>query len=256
MMFPREHGAYSQMTLPLVTSYATAGVSLPAVLTGLAVVLGFLAHEPLMVLLGRRGPRVKQELGARAATLFAAFGVVVVLVSVLAVWTAPAAARWSFVLPLVPALVVAVGVMRKQEKSGPAEIAVALAFSLAAVPICLAAGATTGLALSIGAAFIVVFVAGVLAVRVVILKVRAGGNPQAVRATRLMLTALLVIAAVVFTLAAARAALPWAPAVAILPNAIATLALAFRRSIPKLKTVGWTLMSTSTAAAVILIAGL
>ena len=254
-MIPREHGAYSQMVLPLVTSFVVAGVTLPALLAGLAVVLGFLAHEPLMLLLGRRGVRAGAEAAPRAKRALAVSGLSTIVVGLAAVTLAPPGVRVWFVLPAVPAAVVAAGLFTRREKSAPAEIAVALAFSLAAIPICLAAGSSIASAVSIGTSFAVVFVAGTLAVRVVILKVRAGGRPRAVRATRLVLLTLAIGGGVAFALAAARAMLPWTTLLAVIPGLIAALMLASRRSAPKLKTVGWTLMSTSTAAAVILIAG-
>ena len=256
MMLPREHGAYSQMALPLVTTFFVCGVTVPAALTGVAVVLGFLAHEPLLVLLGRRGARVKDQDADRARRTLVTIGAAMVAVGLTAVVLAPAAARPWFVLPLVPAMVVAIGALRGQEKSGPAEIAVALAFSLVAAPIGLAAGAAVGAALSVAIAFAVVFVAGVLTVRVAILKVRAGGNPRAVRRTRLLLALLAAFALAGLAGAAAYAALPWAPLAAVVPGIVIAVAFAFRDTAPRLKTVGWTLMSGTTAAAVVLIAAL
>jgi hypothetical protein len=255
-MLPREHGAYSQMALPLATTFLVCGVTLSAVLTGVAVVLGFLAHEPLMVLLGRRGVRVRNEAARRARTTLMILGAVIVAVGAAAVLLAPVRARPSFALPLIPATVVAVGVLRKQEKSGPAEIAVALAFSLAAAPIALTAGATVATALSIAVAFAVVFVSGVHAVRVAILKVRAGGNPRAVRNTRTALAALAAAALAGLAVSAARATLSWTPLAAVVPGIVVALIFAFRAATPPLKTVGWSLLSASTAAAVLLIAGL
>ena len=254
-MLPREHGAYSQMALPLVTSFVVAGVTLPAALTGLAVVFGFLAHEPLLVRLGRRGVRARAESERRANVSLAVYGAATIAAGVAAVLLAPPAARWSFALPLVPMAVIAAGLVNRQEKSAPAEVAVALAFSLAAIPICLCAGASVTDALSIGVVFALVFVAGTLSVRVVILKVRGGGRPRAVRITRAALIALAATAAVGLAVAAGRGTLPWAALLAIAPGLIAALSMALRRTAPKLRTVGWTLMSTSAAAALILMGG-
>lgn len=256
VMLPREHGAYSQMALPLATAYLVCGVTVPALLTGGAVILGFLAHEPLMVLLGRRGVRVRDEAAVHARRSLMMVGAAMIAVGIAAIVRTPAAARPWFVLPLVPATVVAIGVLRKQEKSGPAEIAVALAFSLAAAPVALAAGAPVATALSIAVAFAVVFVAGVLTVRVAILKVRAGGNPRAVRRTRVALVLIMAIALAGLGAAAAYTMLPWAPAAAIVPGAVVAIAFAFRSAPPRLKAVGWTLMSASAAAAAMLIGGL
>jgi len=168
MMLPREHGAYSQMTLPLVTSFVTAGVSLPALLTGLAVILGFLAHEPLMVLLGRRGGRVRDRAEGGARTTLMIIGAAMIAVGIAAILLAPASSRLWFALPM-----------------------------------CVAAAAI-----------------------------------------------------VVFAIAAARGALSWTPLIAIAPGLVAALSLAFQTRTPALKTIGWTLMSTSTAGAVVLMAGL
>jgi hypothetical protein len=256
VMLPREHGAYSQMALPLVTSFVISGVTLAAVLTGLAVLFGFLAHEPLLVLFGRRGARITAEAAPRARKALALSSAAMIAAGVAALLLTPAIVRWWFLLPAIPAATVAASLFARHEKSAPAELAVALAFSLSAVPICLSAGTSIPIALSIGVAFTIVFVAGTLAVRVVILKVRAGGKPKAVRGTRAALAAIATGAVIAFALAAARGALPWAPLLAVSPGLISALLLAFQPKTPRLKTVGWTLMSTSTAAAVILMAGL
>jgi hypothetical protein len=58
-----------------------------------------------------------------------------------------------------------------------------------------------------------------------------------------------------FAIAASRATLPWATLVAVAPGLGIALALALRRSPPPLKTVGWSLASTSAAAALVLIGG-
>ena len=104
MMLPREHGAYSQMALPLVTTFFVCGVTLPAALTGVAVVLGFLAHEPLLVVLGRRGARVRDHEAGRARRTLVTLAAAMVAVGLTAVVVAPAAARPWVVLPRVPPL--------------------------------------------------------------------------------------------------------------------------------------------------------
>ena len=255
-MLPREHGAYSQMALPIVTSSFVAGVTLASTFTAVAVFFGFLAHEPILVLLGRRGVRVQTAVARRAWKLVAAYSIAMVGSAVIAVLASPSSARWAFVLPAIPAVVVGAGLLAKREKSAPAELAVAVAFSLAAAPMCVVAGAALSIAISIGVVFATVFVAGTLAVRTVILKVRAGGRPKAVRNTRLGLVVIVVAALAGFGCAAIGGVISVAPLVAVGPGLIAAMSLAFRSDTPTLKMVGWTLMSTSAAAAVILIAAL
>ena len=250
---PREHGAYSQMALPLVTALVIARAAPPAVLIALAVVCGFLTHEPLAVLLGGRGSRARRADGTRAAIWFAITATAMVAAGVAAVWLTPAGARWSFAVPLIPAVWVGASLLAKQEKRLSAEIAVALAFAFAAVPMCLAAGFSTVTAVSVGAVFASVYVTGVLCVRAIVLARRGGGRPRASRATRLLLVAVALCSMAGFVIAVSRATLPWTTLLAVAPGLGIALVLAMRRSPPPLKTVGWSLAATSVSAALTLI---
>lgn len=256
LLVPREHGAYGQMAVPLVTALAIAGVAPPAVLTTVAVVMGFLAHEPLLVLVGLRGDRARREAGAAARRWLAVAATLAAGAGVLALWMTPPGSRWAFALPLAPAAALTAAVVGGREKSGWAEACVSLAFSLAAVPVCMAAGAPVTTGFSVAVPFAVVFVAATLAVRAVILGVRAGGDPRASRITRT--GALIVALAGTCALAAAAAAgvLTWAPFAGTLPGAVIASGLAL---VPpparRLRAVGWTLVATSmTTAAVLIVA--
>lgn len=256
-LLPREHGAYGQLAFPLVTAWAVAGVSGASLSLGAAVVAGFLAHEPILVLLGRRGPRTRREGGRRAAVWLMAAGAVLLSSGLLGLWLAPPPARAALVLPLVPAAVLAAMLLAGREKSLAGETAAALAFSGAAVPIALAAGASAGTALAIALTFASIFVTGTLAVRVIILKVRAGGDPSATRATRILVLAVAAAAAGGLSAAGAQGALPWAALAGAAPGLVAAAVVALRTPAPaRLRRVGWTLVSASTAAAIILIAAL
>jgi YwiC-like protein len=250
---PREHGAYSQMALPLVTALIIARAAQPAVLIALAVVCAFLAHEPLVVLLGGRGVRARRATGPRAAIWFAMTSTAMAAAGAAGVWWTPAAARWSFLVPLIPAAWVGASLLAQQEKRTSAEIAVALAFAFTAVPMCLAAGFSVATALSVSAVFGSVYVTGVLCVRAIVLSKRGGGRPAASRATRRLLVAVATCTMVGFALAVSRGTLPWTTLLAVTPGLGIALALAMRPSPPPLKTVGWSLASTSAAAALILI---
>lgn len=256
-LLPREHGAYGQMALPLVTSFAVAGLAAPAVLIGLAAVAGFLAHEPLLVLLGRRGVRTRREQWRPAAVWLAVASAIAVSAGLVAAWSVPPSIRWSFLLPLLPAAFLAAAIRAKREKDSQGEVAVALAFSLLAVPVCLAAGASVGTAFAVGIAFASIFVTGTLAVRVVVLEVRGGGDPPAARSTQITVLVLTTVAGVGLVATALRALLPWTTLIAAAPGLVAAAWIAVFPPAPaQLRTVGWTLVTTSAAAALILLAGL
>jgi len=62
VLLPKEHGAYGQLALPIVTALSATAVSTPGLFLTASAVAGFLAHEPASILLGLRGSRVKREL--------------------------------------------------------------------------------------------------------------------------------------------------------------------------------------------------
>jgi hypothetical protein len=256
-LFPREHGAYGQLVFPLATSFAVAGVTTASMLIAVAVVAGFLLHEPLSVLLGRRGARAKRDEWLHAATWLLITAATAVGAGLSGFWRLSPSSRWSLALPLLPAIVVAVAIIAQREKSSVAEVAVAFTFSLVAVPICLAANASTSTALAVGIAFALVFAVETLAVRAIILGVRGGGDARAVRSTRLMALVLIGAGGLVLIVASLLTPLPWNTLFAVAPGLVAGSWLAMHPPAPtRLRTVGWTLVATSAATALILMIGL
>lgn len=256
-MFPKEHGAYGQLVFPLITSLVVSGVSGAALLVALAAAAAFVAHEPIVVLLGGRGLRARRDAGQRAALWLTAAAGIALASGAAGLWLMPAGSGWSLLLPLAPAAWFAAALVHTQAKSAPGEVAVALACSLLAVPLGLAGGAPLRTALAVAAAYAAIFVTATLAVRVVILKVRGGGSPAAVRRTRSLALALVAVSGAALVGAATRDLLPWTTAVAAAPGLTAATVLAVAVPSPaRLRAVGWTLVAISGAAAVILIVGL
>lgn len=256
-LLPKEHGAYGQMAFPLVTSFAVAGVTMPALLLALGVIAGFLAHEPLLVLIGKRGARARRDQRRRAVGWLTVASATGVASGLLALASMPAAIRWSFALPLIPAVFLAATIPLNREKSGPAEVAVALGFAFVAVPAIIAANAPVETAFAVAIAFALTFISGTLAVRGIILDVRGGGQPRAASATRHSVMALAILAVAALWVAAIQEVLPWTTLVAAAPGLLmATWLSLFPLPAARLRTVGWTLIAASTTAAMILAAGL
>jgi len=256
-LLPKEHGAYGQNAYPLVTSLAVAGIDTPAALIAIAVIAGFLAHEPLLVLLGRRGLRARRQMARGAAMWCATVTTIAVAAGTTAVALMPSGDRWSVLLPLAPAAFLAAAIAMRREKSSAAETAVALAFSFAAVPICIGAGAPVRSALAVAIAFAVIFVTSTLAVRVVVLKVRGGGDPRATSRTRAAVFATAITAGAGLTGVALEGLLPWTTLVAASPGLGGAVLLVLSSPSPKrLYIIGWLLVSVSAATAVVLIVGL
>ncbi|MGH9242492.1 MAG: YwiC-like family protein, partial [Vicinamibacterales bacterium] len=101
----------------------------------------FLAHEPAAIRFGRRGVRAAREYGAAAARWLRACVTCALGAGIGAALIIEPSLRWSLAVPALPTLVLAAAMVRGQEKSWYGEIAAALAFAGAAVPVALAAGA-------------------------------------------------------------------------------------------------------------------
>jgi hypothetical protein len=197
------------------------------------------------------------EHGVRATKWLLVSAFVTISAGVTAVLLAPAHARWAFVAPLAPMAVVVFTFGRGREKTALGEIAVALALSAVAIPVGITAGASTATAVSIAAAFGTLFAASTLGVRVVILKIRGGGDPIAMRRTRFALFALTAFATVGMALAIAQGPASLALLLSVIPGLVLSVALGVRPVPPtRLRTVGWTLVAASGAAAAILMTGL
>jgi hypothetical protein len=254
-MFPREHGAYGQMIAPIVASLFTGRPNMAALLVAAAVVSGFVAHEPLLVLLGRRGTRARREQGSRAWRWLVASAALALVAAVAAVVLMPGAARWTLLAPLPFVLILGIAMASGREKSTVAEVAVALAFSFAGVPVARAAGLATPPAFAIALVFAAMFVTSTLAVRAVILGSRGGGNPEAQRITR-MAAALSIAAVVVSVLVATMRGWMSSPvAVAFAPGlAVASWLVLAPPPASALRRAGWTLVGATVATFVLLIA--
>lgn len=252
---PHEHGAYGQVGFPLLTALLAFGARGAALaLAGVTVAL-FLLHEPLQQLLGVRGARARQQHGraARAwviALPLVALALLLVAHSVDATWW-----RWALV-PLAALVPVILAIAAGREKSWWGEIAAAVAASSAAIPVAVAAGAPPREAAAVTVPFAVTFALATLAVRVVIARVRGGGDPVEVRRLRTGLACIAGLAGVGL-IVAVRAGLPSIALWVTAPGVLAAAALAARPPSPaRLRTVGWGLVAISAAQVVLLAARL
>ena len=242
------------MTFPLATALAVAGPATPALLATASVVAGFLAHEPLLVLLGMRGPRARRELGRTALLWLTVAGAAAAVTAAAAIWMTPAEHRWLFAIPVVPLLPFAAAIAARSEKSWYPQVAVAVAFSCAAIPVAAAAGATVATAFSIAIPFALTFVAATLAVRVVILRVRGGGNPRAAMATRRAAFVVGLGGAIALAALTLAGPLPLRALAAATPGLLIALAVALFPPPPaRLRAVGWTLVAASVLTTAILV---
>ncbi len=252
-LLPREHGAWGQLAFPLVSALTLGRPRAGALLLAAAVVLIFLAHEPLLVLLGQRGRRLHGELGARSARRLAWLLAAAAAAGVAGLLLAPAEARTAAIAPAALAAVVVQLTVFRLEKTTAGELAVASAFAACAAPVAIAAGAPQAWALGAAATWVAAFAAATLPVRAILQRARTKG---AIDHRPLAGLGVAVIEGVAVWLAA-EGAVPWAVPVAVLPTGLAALALTVLPVRPqRLTTVGWTIVGASAATLLTLVVAL
>ena len=216
-MFPKEHGAYGQLGFPLVTSLVVVGPAYPSLLVAVATIALFLAHEPMLVLLGHRGVRARRADAHRAWWWLTGALIVGTASAILALDATAPALRWTFLVPAVPAAWLAYAAIHGREKTSLGEAGAALAFATAAFPMCAAADrAAIGAAIAV--AFALLFVLATLAVRVIVLRTRAGGNHPAVRRTRAATVAIASLGALAALFGASDGVVNWVTIAAVVPG--------------------------------------
>lgn len=224
-------------------------------MTAAAVLAGFLAHEPAAVVLGVRGPRARRQLGSSAAMWLVALAGGGGVAGAAALWTVAPSVRWSLIVPAIPALVLAAAMLRRRETSWYGEVAAALAFSGAAVPVTMAAGLTLEAAAMIAIPFALLFVTTTLAVRVVVLNGRGGSDPRAAARTRYATIAVSLGGAVLLTLTSLAGLLSPSILVAAAPGLLTAGTIALRPPPPlRLRRLGWTLVAVSVVTAALVVA--
>ena len=253
-MLPKEHGAYGQISFPLIAAFAVAGPSRAGLLIATAMIAAFLAHEPALVLLGQRGPRAKREAGRRARRWLIASLFVAAAAGTAALLSMHEPARWSLAVPLVPAALLAVATVRGREKSWYGETATALACSGAVIPISMARGLSLSTSAAAAIPFALLFVASTLAVRVVILRVRGGGDLRATAATRRAALCLAIGSSVLLTIASHMALVPVSTMTAAAPGLLTAATIAVHPPAPsRLRMLGWTLVAISLLTTAIVV---
>jgi hypothetical protein len=250
-VFPKEHGAYGQLLFPLLTVLAVGHPGGVALLLAAAAVCAFFAHEPLLVLLGQRGMRAARERRTQAAVWFGAFAAAAAACGLTVISLAPADVRLALAVPAALAATLLVVILARQEHTIGGETLSALTLSSLAFPVGLAVGAPATAATTCAAVFGAVFVSGTIAVRAVIAHTR---RPRAwgMRAGAVLVAvgSLVLLRWIASAELGARAA-PWA---ALPVCGLAVLLAIAPPSAQRLRTVGWALVATTAATAVLVIA--
>lgn len=250
-MVPREHGAYGQLLFPLLTAMAMGRPSFAALAVGAGAVAAFVAHEPLLVLLGRRGARARRAQRHEARWWLLVCGAAALFLGATAVALLPAASRWTVSVPLTLTAVAAVWIARGKERSTSGEILVAAALASVSFPVAVASAVSTMGALTCALVFTAAFTAATVSVRAVIRAAHGTGGPvERVAALGTVVLLLTGVAALALSGVILPAGL-WAAS----PVCAVALVLALAIPPPRyLRQIGWMLVGASPLTGVILTA--
>jgi hypothetical protein len=230
----------------MVTALAVGRPGAAALAWAGATVLAFLAHEPVMVLLGQRGAKASRDERHRAQRWLGGYATGVALLGSVAVAQMPNDARLALFAPLSLGVLLAIVIVARREHTPGGEVLSAIVVASCAWPAALAAGATPVAARTCAVVFAGGYAAATLAVHAVIARTR---RPPAT-AARITATLAAVVVALVVATAARLHLVDWLAVVAVAPMLCGAIVLAWAAPpARRLRTVGWTLIALSTATA-------
>lgn len=250
-LLPREHGAYAEFLLPLAAVLIAGAPGPAAWWLSVAAVCGFLAHEPLAVVWGRRGERRRVESRSRAMGMLALLAAIGVGSGVAGLTRGGGAVALGVVVCVTLAAASIALLALKLERTTFGEGFAAMTMASVAVPVGIAAGfpvaiaAAIALVWAVGAALATVAVRGILRVA----KERGSVQPEVAASAAVLV---LAIAAVLSTIPGVP---PWI-APALCPLAFVSLTLgAFRPRPAQVRQVGWSLVGANVVTLAIMVVG-
>jgi MFS family permease len=247
-MIPREHGAYAELLFPIVTVFLGGLPTTSTWLLAIGAIAAFLANEPLLVLVGQRGTRMKREDGERAKRALLIFVLFAFGAGIAGLALAPRAAQVGVVLPLLLGGTLVMLAIQGLERSMFGEGLAAAALSSVAVPLGLSAGLMLPAALAVALIWAVNALLGTSIVRLTVARTKAK-TPHELGVVRLKRVALGVVCLAVIAVGVAapfgsRIGL-WVLAAAV-PVAVAVLAMAaLQPTTRRLRLMGWSLVAAN-----------
>jgi hypothetical protein len=255
-LLPKEHGAYAELAFPLITGLALAAPSLPAVLLAGAAVLFFLSNEPVAILLGARGMRIKSQLGDQATQrasflLGGATGL-----GLLGLWKGGTDIWPELAFPMAAGALLIPMLLRGTQKSIFGEFVVVTAFATLLLPLAAASGADPQRAALAAAVWWFSFALGTLEVHAIKARLKEKAKNQWTRWGSPVAAGVVSVGALLLALGQGSWPNLAGPAAALIPPAMAIFALSLVQVHPKhLKRVGWTLVGANSVALVLLLQG-
>ncbi len=248
-MLPREHGAYAAFLFPVLTVLAAGRPTLEGWLLIFASCAFFLAHEPMLVVLGLRGSRVKRERGTTARGWLVLYGFAALVLGVTGLWIAAQEVQYAAMVPLVFALMAFMLSGEGLGKTPPGQAVIAIALALVALPVGLACGLSFATSICVVGVWALVGMLGTSVVRLTLDRTKLQARPDDLARAQWRAAATLGVSLVVIGAAVAAPVvdrLPLWVLAAAWPTAIAAALILLVGPQPgRLRTIGWTLVGAN-----------
>ena len=240
-LWPKEHGAYVQLAFPILSAWLLGAPGVDAILLGLAAFAAFLAHEPMMLAAGRRGPRKQEATRGRATRRLLVLALVAAALGGLAIGFTTPLVRGALIVPASLGAIALVLAATGREHSLAGELYATVSLTSIAFPVALAAGLGVERAITAVGVWAVGFSLATIAARGVLFQKKDGG-----RTLRLAVASSIVAALASLALAMLRVVTPWI-ALAPMPFALAATLLALFPPTPKhMHALGFALVFAAT----------
>jgi hypothetical protein len=247
-MVPREHGAYAELLFPIGTVFLGGSPTTSTWLLAVGAIACFLANEPLLVLFGQRGNRMKREESDHAKRALLIFSLVALGTGVAGLLLAPVVVQYAVGMPLLLGVGLMMLAIQGLERSMIGEALAASTLSSIAIPLGLSAGLGLIPTVAVALIWLVTSLLGTAVVRLTVARTKAKTGEDLARVrfkrTLLVLVCLAVIAVGVAAPYGSRVGL-WILAAAV-PVAVVVLTVAILEpTARRLRLMGWSLVAAN-----------
>ncbi len=251
-MLPREHGAYAELLFPLATGLSLGHPTVPSYCFAFAAVVFFFLHEPVAIIIGVRGERLRESWTRRAAMWIVFLASSGTVAGSIAMVSASLEGRLAALVPLACSGILVPAFVTGRLKGLVPETLVIAALSSIVVPVAVSGGVAWTLAWLACGVWFVSFLLGTVAVHAIKAKHKPATRSHWTIVAAPLLGLLTVAAGVVIT---SLAQLPPKAALALVPAGVTTLIVTAVHVHPRqLRTVGWSLVASNLVTWLVLIA--
>jgi hypothetical protein len=251
-MVPREHGAYAELLFPIVSVFLGGSPTTATWLLAVGAIACFLANEPLLVLFGQRGTRMKRAESDRAKRALLVFVLLALGTGVAGLLLTTTVVQYAVGVPLLLGVALMMLAIQGLERSMVGEGLAAATLSSIAIPLGLSAGLDLTLTLAVALIWLVTSLLGTAVVRLTVGRTKAKTDEDLARVRLERALLVLVCLAVILAVIAVGVAAPYGSRVglwvlaAAAPVAVVVLVMAvLQPTARRLRLMGWSLVAAN-----------